>query len=111
MKTRYLSILLTFISCFAAMAQSSIEGQVQKSNGEPLAYANVQLLNTPLGSVTDGLGNFIIQSVPQGSYILRISFIDFTPQTIAIELARDSLFTPAFLDASSTPIRPFMLTL
>lgn len=47
MKTRYLSILLTFISCFAAMAQSSIEGQVQKSNGEPLAYANVQLLNTP----------------------------------------------------------------
>jgi iron complex outermembrane receptor protein len=89
MKTRYLSILLTFISCFAAMAQSSIEGQVQKSNGEPLAYANVQLLNTPLGSVTDDSGNFIIQSVPQGSYILRISFIDFSPQTIAVELARD----------------------
>ncbi len=63
-----------------------IKGTVQLENGEisPVIGANVRLLGTVLGSVTDTQGNFVIRNVPDGKFTLMISAVGM--QTIKREI-------------------------
>jgi hypothetical protein len=53
-----------------------------KTNNEPLIGANVVVLGTSLGAVTDIGGNYSILSVPPGKYNVQISFIGFRKSII-----------------------------
>jgi hypothetical protein len=64
---------------------SSISGFVTDAeNGEQLAYANVYLENTALGSATNEKGYYIIHKVPEGSYQIVFSYISY--ETIIQEI-------------------------
>ncbi len=55
-----------------------ITGYVQDSNtGSGLPGANVVLLGTSIGTATDLDGNFVINSVPMGTYTIRVTFIGY----------------------------------
>ncbi|MGB3479699.1 MAG: TonB-dependent receptor [bacterium] len=66
---------------------SSISGFVtDASNGEQLAYANVYLENTALGSATNEKGYYIIHNVPEGSHKIVFSYISYQTITREIEV-------------------------
>ena len=60
------------------MAQGVVRGQIyDQESGQALPGANVQLLGTLRGAVSDARGRFVIPNLPAGSYALRASMIGY----------------------------------
>lgn len=70
------SIWLLVIIPVVAIAQKGISGVV-KVDGEAFPGATVQLLQTEYGTVTDAVGEFILESIPDGSYTLEVRSVGF----------------------------------
>ena len=65
----------------------SISGYViDKSTGDPLVGANVTLSGKNIGSATDLNGKFLIPNIPEGHYILNLSYIGYQPQNINVNV-------------------------
>lgn len=47
------------------------------SEGKPVEFANIALQGSSMGAVSDALGNYSIQNIPVGTYLVRVSFIGF----------------------------------
>lgn len=79
-------IVMIFISLTINYAQSgSVVGKItDKNNGEGLAWANVIVIGTNLGTSTDLEGNFIIRNIPVGNHSLKVSYIGYTEKVIEI---------------------------
>jgi len=92
----FVLILFAFLFTSTLMAQTpgTISGKVvDKSNNEPLIGANVFLIGTSIGMVTDLDGRYMIRSVPPGTYSIRISFISYqsvTVDQVKVESAKDT---------------------
>lgn len=66
--------------------QTIIGKIVDSSNAEPLVYASVGIIGTPIGTITDENGNFKINVTGQPlKAILRVSMISYKPETFTIE--------------------------
>ncbi|MEL7222881.1 MAG: TonB-dependent receptor, partial [Bacteroidota bacterium] len=94
MKSRLL-ILLLGLSSLSLFSQSiRLTGQVLNENHEPLAYANVLLLNPTdsslvKGTVTEDDGTFEIMAVEAGNYQLAFDMIGYLTQNQLIEITRE----------------------
>ncbi len=84
-KMKHILILLVlFIT--TNFAQNVIKGRVTDvSLSEPLVAANVIILKTSLGTVTDTNGNFQLEGKFSGNDTLQISFIGYKTRKIGIE--------------------------
>jgi hypothetical protein len=72
--------LLLSLPLFILMAGTTgkISGIVTDAqNGEPLVGANIVIVGTSLGAVTDIEGNYVITSVPPGDYSVRASMLGY----------------------------------
>ncbi|MBA3647107.1 MAG: SusC/RagA family TonB-linked outer membrane protein [Chitinophagales bacterium] len=82
--TRFIPLLLIiFLSLFnPAFAQyASISGKVIDEKGSSVSFATVQLEGTQYGSNTDDAGNYELNSVPPGSYTLKITYVGYADYT------------------------------
>ena len=80
--------IIALLSMFTVQLYSQIiTGKVvDSSNGEPLGYVSIGVINTSLGAITNEKGNFKIDVNGQSPKdIVRISMISFKPQTFTIE--------------------------
>ncbi len=76
------SVLL--LSTATAFAQTGrIEGTVRAASGDPIAGAQVTVVETQSATTTDEAGRYVIEGVPVGTYTLRITAIGFQPTTVA----------------------------
>ena len=85
--SRYVVLLLAAASLPwvpNASAQESyrIAGVVLDENQEPLPGVNVLLVDAKIGAVSDAYGRFAIDGVPEGSHVLRCSFLGYEPDTL-----------------------------
>lgn len=91
MKTANL-IFLLFLVSFTAYSQGVIRGKITNPvNGEPVSYANIIVLGTETGAISDEEGSYEIVDLKPGLYNVRASFVGFKPQTqyeIKVTLAR-----------------------
>lgn len=62
----------------AAAGVGKITGQVTEK-GQPVAYANIIILGTRQGSMTDETGHFTIPGVPVGSYQVKLMATGYDP--------------------------------
>ncbi len=77
-------ILLLAAATTTASAQTGrIEGEVRAASGDPIAGAQVTIVETKTATTTDEAGRYVIESVPVGTYTLRVTAIGFQPTTIA----------------------------
>ena len=97
----FLTFCALFLLSLSGFGQGMIRGKITNAiNNQPVAFANVILLNTELGAITDEEGNYEISSVPPGLYTVRASYVGYKPSTaydIQVALAR-----PFQLDFSLT---------
>lgn len=90
-KSKYVfTFLLLFFFVYqtiTAQGTGSIRGSViEKETGEPLTGANVIIQGTSLGAATDLDGQYIIRSIPPGSYSLVVSYIGYNAVSIEINV-------------------------
>ncbi|MCC1483421.1 TonB-dependent receptor [Winogradskyella sp. E313] len=78
----YLSAIL-FVFSFVAFAQEfSVSGKVVDESKQAISYANIILQTTSnatfvKGTSTDDNGNFVLNAIEPGEYLLKISFIGY----------------------------------
>ena len=77
--------LATFVAVAPAAAQQTtgkVEGTVSDQAGVALASAQVLVVGTSFGAVTNEKGYYFINNVPVGSYTLRAQFIGYAPTEV-----------------------------
>src|SRR5512142_3132553 len=77
--------LATFVAVAPAAAQQTtgkVEGTVSDQAGVALANAQVFVVGTSFGAVTNEKGYYFINNVPVGSYTLRAQFIGYAPTEV-----------------------------
>ena len=87
-----------FIAYLAsAEAQSRLVGAVTDADGQALTNANVQLLNTRFGTITDQSGRYVLNHIPAGAYSAQATHLGYKPairevvlkegETLVVDLA------------------------
>lgn len=78
MKQFSLTFLLLVVSVTVFAQYGVLKGFVyDASNGEPVRFSLVQLENTSLGSMTDQNGSFIINKIPDGYYVVKVTMLGY----------------------------------
>ena len=87
----YLVAIFFIILPSLAFAQGRIRGTVTNAEtGEPLAGANINVVDTQFGAASDEDGNYLIIGVPLGVKSVRATFIGYQSVTISnIRVAAD----------------------
>lgn len=70
----------------AASGFGRVTGQVTERGREPIAYANVIVLGTKQGTMTDENGNFVIPGVPVGEQQIQVQAIGFDKQVKSVQV-------------------------
>ncbi|NJL13865.1 MAG: TonB-dependent receptor [Microscillaceae bacterium] len=74
-----------------AWGQLVLKGRVQDAqNNSALPGANVQILDRYQATITNEEGQFQLNRLPQGALHLRVSFVGYAPQTLRLDLQRDT---------------------
>jgi hypothetical protein len=74
-------------------------------NGEPLIGANVFIEETTLGAATDERGEYIMLSIPPGTYTVRVSFIGYAPVILSNLRINANLTTTQDFQLTSSAIQ------
>lgn len=89
---RYFGVMVLTIILSVKAVAVSISGFVREdATGEPLAYVNVFLQDTYIGTATGQDGYFIIPDVRPGAYEITVSIIGYETITQKVTMARDNL--------------------
>ncbi|MCK0160957.1 TonB-dependent receptor [Allomuricauda sp. F6463D] len=77
MYKRLLLAILIPLATFGQSDQGSLHGIVNNQDGDPLPWTTVLIENTRLGVQTDENGKYHISNIPNGDYVVTISYIGF----------------------------------
>ncbi|MFD1818429.1 iron complex outermembrane recepter protein [Pseudarcicella hirudinis] len=78
--------LLTFYSFFAFAQNASIKGKVSTLDGKPAEFVNVQLNGTNKGTITNENGEYKIDRVKAGIFVLKVNLIGLETKEQQIEI-------------------------
>ena len=104
MMNRSITILLSiagliyFVSSAALAAESgTVQGYVRDvQTHEPLPGANVLILGTTMGASTGLNGNFVIPTVPSGSYMIRATYVGYETKEMSLNVKSNATVTINF---------------
>jgi hypothetical protein len=81
--SRYLTVLLLFVTAFAVAQNRTVTGKVTAADdGSALPGVNIHEKGTSNGAVTDSNGSFSISVGPNA--VLIFSFVGFKPQEVTV---------------------------
>ena len=114
---RTLLFVATLLFSFSALAQTVVNGRVSDENGEPVPAANVVIVGTTEGTVTDFSGNFVLETAEVPPFQLNITSLGYgdvtvevvtSGQTLRITLTEaQTILDEIVISASRTPERIF----
>ena len=85
MKSRNLiAMMMTLLTPMMLFAQS-VTGKVTSEAGDPLANANIVVVGTDLGTVSDETGTFVLD-LGAGDYTITATVIGFDPQSQLVKI-------------------------
>ena len=94
MKKTIIRVAMTatlFLCPHLLYAKGDISGvAVSKENGDPVAFATVQLIDSrtnkplPIGTNTDENGRFVIAGVADGKYLVRVTNVGSVDQKVGL---------------------------
>src|SRR5438445_788608 len=76
------ALLVAASSLAAQQATGKLEGSVTDQQGAPIANAQVTIVGTAFGALTDAKGYYFMNNVPVGTYTVRARFIGYTPAEV-----------------------------
>ena len=73
----FVFLFFVFISAYGAQTYS-VKGVVTShATGEGLPFVSVGIWNTPMGTMTDSLGNYFIGNLSPGMYRIQVSSVGY----------------------------------
>lgn len=83
MRARLVGIAILCSCIFgSAIAQVTLKGKVVNELTEaPIEGANIRVDNSLTGCTTNGKGEFIINNLPEGKHLLRVTHVSYTPNS------------------------------
>ncbi len=90
----YPSLFSLLFTGLLSAQEYAISGKVENAENEPVSFANIQLLSavdTTLvnGSSSENNGNFTIEGVAKGSYLIKASYIENESELSPVEVNGD----------------------
>lgn len=83
MQKALLSLVCVILSAGFAFSQGSIAGKItDEKTGEAIIGGTILVQGTSVGTSTDIEGNFLISSIPAGTYTLQITYVGYQNTTI-----------------------------
>src|SRR2546423_8528817 len=115
-----IALALATSSLAAQESQGKVEGTVTDQANAPIANAQVFVVGTSFGAVTNDKGYYFINNVPVGTYSMRAQFIGYAPsevravrvlggQTLTVPIKMQSsavVLTGITVTAAANPIVP-----
>jgi outer membrane receptor protein involved in Fe transport len=114
MKTIF-KIMMLFC-CAITFAQTTVKGKVIDNNGIPLPGANIIVVGTTTGTITDYDGNYTLVVNQDPPFSIQVSSVGFetvtaevttNPQTIDVTMIEGTSLDEIVISASRTPERIF----
>lgn len=108
--------LLVLFFCSLSYSQTTISGSVKDDNGQPIPGANIIIIGTTTGTVTDFDGNFTLNYSQNPPFTIRASSVGFETtseevtsnnQKIDFVLVEGNALDEVIISASRTPERIF----
>jgi len=102
--------------CVLTFAQTTVKGKVIDNNGIPLPGANIIIVGTTTGAISDFDGNYTLTVDQDPPFTIQVSSVGFetvtkevttNPQTIDITLIEGTSLDEVVISASRTPERIF----
>ena len=90
MKTHIIYLLFTFCILSGIYAQNvSISGRVTDGKGEPLAFANIVIVQDKdsmvfVGTVTDMEGNFMLETTKENP-VVKVSYLGYVTTSVTVK--------------------------
>jgi len=86
-------LLIFFIILVCGFAQTGVlRGFVyDASNGEPVLFCTVQLEGTSFGAMSDQNGGFIINKIPNGNHVVKVSMLGYVTLIDSITVSFNTL--------------------
>ena len=108
MTLRHFATAILFL-CTTYLFAQSIRGSVTNTDGEPIGFATVQVLNTTRGTVTDADGRFQL-SLPPGSYELQLTAVGYAGKITQATVTDDDLELTVRLKPSTASLDEVVIT-
>jgi len=108
--------IFLLIFCVSSYAQTTIQGKITDESGQPLPGANVIVLGTTTGAITDFDGNYVLTVNQTPPFTIQVSSVGFETQTkeatannqtIDFSLVEGNELDEIIVSASRTPERIF----
>jgi outer membrane receptor protein involved in Fe transport len=108
--------LFTMLFCVVTFAQTTVKGKIIDNTGLPLPGANIVVVGTSSGTISDFDGNYTLTVDQVPPFSIRVSYTGFEPQTIEITsnnqtvdvtLLEGNSLDEVVISASRTPERIF----
>jgi len=108
--------LFTMLFCVVSFAQTTIKGKITDNTGLPLPGANIIVVDTSTGTVTDFDGNYTLTVDQEPPFSIRVSYTGFETQTVEVttnnqtvdvSLKEGNELDEVVISASRTPERIF----
>jgi outer membrane receptor for ferrienterochelin and colicins len=107
---KHIALCMFCLCCLNAVAQTArVSGKIVGDDGA-VAYANVFLKGTQIGTTTDFEGRYTIENIPEGTYTIEVSAIGFIPisESVSVKdeqsLSRDFTLKKDVLNISQVVI-------
>jgi len=81
-----ITIFLFLLLCVNSYAQS-LKGKITNTQGEPVEYATIYVVETKTGSISTGTGDFILSLTP-GTYTCIVQHMNYQTVTKTVEISK-----------------------
>ena len=72
----------------ALQQPGEIQGYIREAtSGEPIAYANIAIIETTVGTISDNRGFYSLKHIQPGTHQLRVSFIGYADYDVSVEVS------------------------
>ena len=103
--TVFLILALNFVFLSAETITQVVRGRILDQESQtPLAGANILIIETELGTMSDVNGNFKITNVPVGRYDIKVSFIGYEPRIFREVLVNSAKEVVLNIELKESPI-------
>lgn len=100
-------IFFFFISCISAFSQ--IKGKVSNTEGKPLPYVNIYLEGTFTGTTTNENGDYELEVLQPGKYVVYFHFLGYKTRKKGIEITGFPFVLNVVLAEESTSLEEVLV--
>lgn len=103
--TLLISILCFYISSIVAQNAMLKGFTYDDATGGSLPYCSIQLMGTAHGALSDGKGAFVINKIPAGTHVVKVSYLGYSDLLDTIVVTGDVTITKRYsLEPASTTL-------